>query len=94
MLHAAVDKEAQNDEQPGRRPPRRRKPQECNARWEQGNQDRDKLVEAATKLTLKLADEPATAWANRLVPLWCSASFQCFAIFSMECYDVRMGMPG
>lgn len=52
-------KRPRTDEQQGRRPPRRGKHQERNARQGQGNQDRDisKLVEAAAKLTLKLADE-------------------------------------
>ena len=64
-------KRPRTDEQPGRRPPCRRKPQERNARQEQGNQDRDKLVEAAAKLTLKLADEHQLLLANRLAPMMC-----------------------
>lgn len=48
-----------DEQQQGRRPPRRGKPQERNTRQGQGNQDRDisKLVEATAKLTLRLADE-------------------------------------
>ncbi|CAE6960767.1 pol, partial [Symbiodinium sp. CCMP2592] len=54
-----TSKRPRTEEQQGRRPPRKSKHQERNGRPEQGSQERDitKLVEAAAKLTLKLADE-------------------------------------